>query len=114
MHTTRHSSDCSENIISFNTQTYCKALQDVGISTTAPQQIFTFMQMMGEEKIEIMLPRLNEHYRSNLEAMMSKDVALFDAGVICYAYEVHDMKMNHILYGKESWNYNEGGWLPVL
>lgn len=34
---------------------------------------------------------------------MIKDVAL-GTGVIGYAYEVHDMKINHILYyGKESW-----------
>ena len=34
--------------------------------------------------------------------MMIKDVA-FGTGVIGYAYEVHHRKMNHILYGKESW-----------
>ena len=89
-------------IVFFNTQTYCKALQDLGISTAVSQQIFTSMQLLRDEKIGIMLPHLNQHYTEQLEAMMIKDVA-FGTGVIGYAYEVHDMKMNHILYGKESW-----------
>lgn len=47
------------NIVFFNTQTYCKALQDLGISTAASQQNFTFMQLLGDEKIGLMLPHLN-------------------------------------------------------
>ena len=44
---------------------------------------------------------------------MNSDV-VFSIGVIGYAYEVHDMKMAHILYGKEPWNYNDGGYLYCL
>ena len=50
------------NIISFNTQIYCKRLQDRGITTAASQNIMTFMQLMADEKIGIMLPYLNKHY----------------------------------------------------
>jgi len=98
------------NIISFNTQIYCKALQDMGITTAASQNILTFMQLMAEEKIDIMLPYLNEHYTEKLEALKKTDT-IFGIGVTGYAYEVHDMKMNHILFGKEPWNCNDGGYL---
>ena len=66
---------------------------------------------MGDKKIRILLLfHLNEHYIEKMEAMMTKD-GEFDAGVIGYAYEVHDMNMSYILYGKEAWNCYEGGFL---
>ena len=96
------------NIISFNTQIYCKQLQDRGITTAASQNIITFMQLMSEEKIGIMLPYLNKHYAEKLTAFINSDI-VFGIGVIGYAYEVHDMKMaHHILYEKEPWNCNDG------
>ena len=46
---------------------------------------------MGDKKIRILLLfHLNEHYIEKMEAMMTKD-GEFDAGVIGYVYEVHDM-----------------------
>lgn len=55
--------------------------QDLGVSTeSANQQIFTFTQLMGDEKIRILLlSHLNEHYIEKMEAMMIKD-GEFDAG----------------------------------
>ena len=67
---------------------------------------------MLEEKIRIMLPYLNKHYTEKLTLLINSDVVFgIGIGVIGYAYEVHDMKMFHILYGKEPWNCNDGGYL---
>ena len=53
------------NIILFNTHIYCKRLQDKGITTAVAQNIMTFMQLISDEKIGIMLPYLNTHYTKN-------------------------------------------------
>ena len=98
------------NIILFNTQIYYKRLQDRGITIAASQNIMTFMQLMADKKIGIMLPYLNKHYTKKLAALMDKDV-VFGSKVLEFAYEVHDMKMFHILYGKEPWNCNDGAYL---
>jgi hypothetical protein len=82
------------NIISFNTQIYCKRLQDRGISTAFSQNIMTFMQLCALEKIDVLLPYLNQHYTEKLAALMDSNV-VFGSNVLGFPYEVHDMKIFH-------------------
>ena len=70
----------------------------------------TFMQLCATKTIDVLLPYLNQHYTEKLAALTDSDV-VFSSNVVGYAYEVHDMKMFHILYGKEAWNCNNDGYL---
>ena len=105
----RHSNNVlgTNNIIPFSTQLFNKKIQDLGVTTSSSNNIFTHMQVQGKEESRTVLGAVALYFQDRKNTLENK--APFGPDCKYYQYETGDVKMLNMSLGLVSFNKIQGG-----
>ena len=105
----RHSNNVlgNDNMITFSTQLFNKKIQNLGVTTSSSDNIFTHMQVQGKEDSRTVLAAVQSYFEDRRHTLQTQ--VPFGSGCKYYQYEIGDVKMLNMLLGMVSFNKIQGG-----